>query len=239
MIIGSAQNLKQKVRDSPVMLNGKTIPSTDSFECLGVIIDKRLLWDKHIEKIFKKVGAGIAVMKRIKPFVPIETMRLIYNALIQPCFDYCSPLWDNCCAYLKEKLQKLQNHAARIIAGASYEIPSADVLETLGWEALEVRRKSNKAILMYRILNNQGASSLKESFTRISALVINYNLRNSSTDLVLPHPKREFLQNSFKFSGAKLWNSLPLQAKLAQSEYTFKMNINSLDTQLTYFFLIL
>ena len=73
---------------------------------------------------------------------------------------------------------------------------------------------------MYRILNNQGASSLKESFTRISALEINYNLRNSSTDLVLPHPKREFLKNSFKFSGAKLWNSLPLQAKLAQSEYT-------------------
>ena len=91
-------------------------------------------------------------------------------------------------------------------------------------------RNRNKAILMYRILNNQGASSLKESFTRISALEINYNLRNSSTDLVLPHPKREFLKNSFKFSGAKLWNSLPLQAKLAQSEYTFKMNINSLDT---------
>ena len=91
-------------------------------------------------------------------------------------------------------------------------------------------RKRNKAILMYRILNNQGASSLKESFTRISALEINYNLRNSSTELVLPHPKREFLKGSFKFSGAKLWNSLPLQAKLAQSEYTFKMNINSLDT---------
>jgi hypothetical protein len=48
--------------------------------------------------------------------------------------------------------------------------------------------------------------------------------------MFLPHPKREFLKNSFKFSGAKLWNSLPLQAKLAQSEYIFKMNINSLDT---------
>ena len=58
-----------------------------------------------------------------------------------------------------EKLQKFQNRAARIIAGASYEIPSAVVLETLGWEALaRVTRKRNKAILMYRILNNQGAS---------------------------------------------------------------------------------
>jgi hypothetical protein len=93
MIIGSAQNLKEKVRDSPVMLNGKTIPSTDSFECLGVIIDKRLLWDKHIEKICKKVGAGIAVMKRIKPFVPIETMRLIYNALYSHILITVLPYW--------------------------------------------------------------------------------------------------------------------------------------------------
>ena len=97
-------------------------------------------------------------MKRIKPFVPIETMRLVYNALIQPYFDYCSPLWDNCCTYLKDKLQKSQNRGAGIIASPSYEIPSADVLESLGWKTLEVSR--NQAILMYRILNNQVAWSL-------------------------------------------------------------------------------
>ena len=212
------------------MLNGKTIHSTDSFECLGVIIGKRLLWDKHIEKICKKVGAGIAVMKRIKPFVPIETMRLIYDALIQPYFDYSSPLWDNCCVYLKEKLQKFQNRAARIIAGASYEIPSADVLETLGWEALEVRRKRNKAILMCRILNNQGASSLKESFTIglvLWKLIIILEIR---VLIWFSHIPKENSSVALNLAGAKLWNSLPLQAKLAQSEYTFKMNINSLDT---------
>ena len=36
----------------------------------------------------------------------------------------------------------------------------------------------------------------------------NYDLRNSPTDLALPKPKREFLKKSFKYSGAKLWNSL-------------------------------
>ena len=48
--------------------------------------------------------------------------------------DYCSPLWDNCNKTLKDKLQKYQNRAARIIAGASYEIRSADVLQALEWE---------------------------------------------------------------------------------------------------------
>ena len=91
-------------------------------------------------------------MKRIKPFVPNGILQSIYNAMIQPYFDYCSSLWGNCSAYLKEKLQRFQNRARRIISGANYEINSADVLESLGWQTLEERRKRNKSIVMYRIL---------------------------------------------------------------------------------------
>ena len=69
----------------------------------------------------------------------------------------------------------------------------------------------------------------------------NYNLRNALTDLALPIPRREFLKKSFKYSGAKLWNSLSLEAKLAQSEYVFKRNINQIASHqkliCTYFLL--
>ena len=44
------------------------------------------------------------------------------------------PLVGNCSAYLKEKLQRFQNRAGRIISGANYEINSADSLESLGWQ---------------------------------------------------------------------------------------------------------
>ena len=52
--------------------------------------------------------------------------------------------------------------------------------------------------------------------------VIEYNLRNSQTDLDLSKPKREFRKRSFKYSGAYMWNNLPLVAKQAQSIFTFK-----------------
>ena len=174
----------------------------------------------------KKVGSSIAVMKRIKPFVPNSTLQTIYKAMIQPYFDYCSPLWGNCSAYLKEKLQRFQNRAGRIISGANYEINSADVLESLGCQTLEERRKRNKSILMYRILNNRAAPILKEQFTRSSDLPENYNLRCRRTDLILPNPKRDYLKKSFKYSGAKLWNSLSTEAKLATSENAFITSIN-------------
>ena len=116
------------------MLNNKPISRTSTFECLGVLLDEKLKCDKHIEKILKMVGPGIAMLRNAKKFIPRSSLQMIYNALIQPYFDYCSPLWDICGKHLLNKLQKFQNPAARIIAGLSYEIDSTDALETLGWE---------------------------------------------------------------------------------------------------------
>ena len=91
---------------------------------------------------------------------------------------------------------------------------------------VEERRKRNKSILMYRILNNRAAPILKEQFTRSGDLPENYNVRSRRTDLILPNPKKDYLKKSFKYSGAKLWNSLYTEAKLATSEYAFITSIN-------------
>ena len=120
-----------------------------------------------------------------------------YTALVQPYFDYCSPLWDNCGIGLKEKLQKYQNRAARILTGATYDIRTADVFETLAWETLEKRRDYLKSFFMYKILNNLAAPNLNRMFYKMSNCPISYNLRNSDTDLVLPQPKTEFKKKEF------------------------------------------
>ena len=129
---------------------------------------------------------------------------MIYNVLIQPYFDYCSPLWDICGKHLLDELQKYQNRGARIIAGVSYEIDSADVLETLGWETLERRRQRMKSVFLYKILNDYTAPNLKQSLVGSYPMTVSYNLRSTDTDIALPKPRREFLKKTFKYSGAKL-----------------------------------
>ena len=47
-------------------------------------------------------------MRRTKPFVPPVILQTIYKTLVQPYFDYCSPLWDNCGKVLQDKLQKFK-----------------------------------------------------------------------------------------------------------------------------------
>ena len=92
MLVGSSRNLNKKVKDNCVLLNNAPIPRVDTFTRLGIDLDEKLSWEKHIEKICGKVSAGIGAMRRIKPFVPPVTLQTIYKTLVQPYFDYCSPL---------------------------------------------------------------------------------------------------------------------------------------------------
>ena len=113
-------------------------------------------------------------------------------------------------------MQRFQCRAARVISGANYDTHSVDLLNMLSWDTLENRRSGAKSVLMYKILNDHTAPGLRGSFVRREIYQANYHLRNTATDLTLPKPKREFLKKSFKYSGAVLWNQLPIEGKLAK-----------------------
>ena len=117
MVIGSRYNLDFKVSDSNIRINNNVVLPVFSQKCLGIYLDERLAFDVHIENLCKKKCSGIGVLRRIKHFVPKDCLLKLYKSLIQPYFDYCSPLWDTCDKTLKDNLQTLQNRAARIISG--------------------------------------------------------------------------------------------------------------------------
>ena len=55
--------------------------------------------------------------------------------------------------YLSDKLQKLQNRAARVITKLPFDTSSNLLLAKLKWEKLSLRRKKQKALIMYKTLN--------------------------------------------------------------------------------------
>ena len=46
----------------------------------------------------------------------------VHNALVVPYFDYCGAVWGNVNKGLADKLQKLQNRAARILTFSDYDV---------------------------------------------------------------------------------------------------------------------
>ena len=96
MIIGSRHNLGKIKKDPTVKIGSETVNRVHTSKSLGVIIDDNLKWENQIDSMSKKVSRGIGAIKLIKPYLPKKCLTQVYNALVQPYFDYCSLVRQNC-----------------------------------------------------------------------------------------------------------------------------------------------
>ena len=125
LIIGSHYRLRHLNGDLNVTVNSQQLTRVTNYRYLGI---EALGWQSHVYTIYKKVTAGIGALKRIRSLVPCQTLLKIYNALVAPCFDYCSEVWGCMGKGLCDRLQRLQNRAGRIITFSDYNTRSADIL---------------------------------------------------------------------------------------------------------------
>ena len=75
-------------------------------------------------------------------------------------------MWDDISDQLTDKLQILQNRAARVITGADYRMPTSDLLSNLGWSSLKEKRNKQKALTMFKIMNGMTPAFLEDIFLR-------------------------------------------------------------------------
>ena len=117
MLIVSRQKLStlSSPPDRELSIDNVPIEEVTSVKSLGIFIDENLRWKIKRSSINKKIASGIGAIKRIRYFVSTPSLSCIYNALIPSQFDYCNIVWGNCGKTLFDRLQKLQNRAARVL----------------------------------------------------------------------------------------------------------------------------
>ena len=176
MLICSRQRLNTLSDALKLSIDSVPIEQVSSVKSLGVYIDENLAWHFHIDKLCKKIASAIGAIKRVKPFVPQSTLLCIYNSLVQPQFDYCSLVWGNCGRTLSNKLQKLQNRAARVITSSGYDADVDSLFHKLRWKDLQSQRQIQKALMVFKSLNGLVSEYLpSKSVTRNES---NYALRD-------------------------------------------------------------
>lgn len=154
------------------------------------------------------------------------TLHLIDKALIQPHFDYCNVVCGSCGIKLADKLQKLQNRAARVLTFSSCDTDATHLFQNLNWKNLSTQRDIQKALMVFKSLNGLAPEYPSSRFIARSHTT-SYTLRDSVNKLTIPQPLTNYLQNSFRFSGAVLWNSLPETLRQAESLCNFKSHLHS------------
>ena len=109
MVIGSRQRVASLEEDIALSLLDTELEKVNSVKCLGVDIDKHLIWDNHLLSIRQKVTRNLSVLKRVKPFLKKENLIDNYRSIIELYFTYCCIAWDSVNETEIVNLQKLQN----------------------------------------------------------------------------------------------------------------------------------
>ena len=79
--------------DIKIRIDMEEIEKVHVTKFLGVYIDYRLDWKRHIDHIINKVSKGISIIYRASQKLNETALLMLYNTLILPYLSYCSEVW--------------------------------------------------------------------------------------------------------------------------------------------------
>lgn len=127
-----------------LVINDSLLGKVYTYKYLGIWLDNSLKWSKHINEIVEKVLKFVNLLKILASSswgLHHNHLRRIYIAIIRSRLDYGSFLFNNCSKALRYKLEKVQNHALRIVGGFIRSTPIHAMESELCVPPLHVRRR--------------------------------------------------------------------------------------------------
>ena len=197
---------KRKNINYDYTLKGTKLEMLDSIKYLGVNITNNLHWGKHVEETCNKAFKILGLLKRNLSSCPQKVKMLAYKALIRPILEYASAVWDPHQQYLQDKLERVQNQAARFIVNNYSQEPGTmtKILEELKLEPLKIRRKQSRLVLLHKGLHQQAAipTSMLQKPKRTTRHM-------HSEHFITIQARTDTLKFSFLPNTVKDWNLLP------------------------------
>ena len=207
--------------DPNVQINGENIPVVTSERLFGVQIDHFLAWFSHLRKTHTTISRYIALLCRIKKYLPYQARQTFYHSFILPHMDYCSTLWGDASA--AESSHKLQKRATRVITDSPYRTPSAPLFEQqLRWLSLPDRVTYRKALLVFSSLKGLAPDYMCDLFESVKTVSSRNTRANARGDIYVPRARTQLYQNSITISGANIWNELSTAVRSCNSVKDFK-----------------
>ena len=227
IIIGTRHNVAN-IDNIALRIDDQTLQQCSSTKLLGIHIDQNLTFHNHMHYLITKISNKIALIHRLRQFLPHTALNTIYLTLIQPQIDYCITVWGPFSKTNRTVIQKLQNRCARAVTGIfDYTVSVSGLIKSLGWMTVEERLLYSIATLVYKSLNNLAPTYLSEKFHYVSQCHT-YNTRSAlCNDLMLPRSNTALFTHSFIYQGATLWNKLPLHVRLCPNLFNFKQLVKT------------
>ena len=198
---------------------------SESIKDLGVTFDPTLSFNKHISVTVSSCMSKLAQISWAKHALNSNLLAIIINALVFSKLYYCSSVWSNTSASNMQKLQLVQNFAARIISGATKFEHITPSLKNLGWLPVKKQVYLRDAIFAFKCMTGCAPTYLTSQFA--TRRQISDRTTRNSQQLNIPLFKTAAGQRSFHYRIVNLWNSLDKELKLCKDLANFKRTLKS------------
>ena len=163
---------------------------------------------------------------RIRSYLSLDDAKTLIHAFVFSRLDYCNALFSGLPKKTTDRLQLVQNAAARVLTKTRMRDHITPVLASLHWLPVASRIDFKILLLVYKALNGLAPPYLKDCLPDYDP---GRPLRSSSAGL-LDVPKmtyKKYGQAAFCFYGPTIWNKLPVYLKQAASVDIFKTHLKT------------
>ena len=108
-------NSRPKVDLEALVFGAETIEWVEEFKYLGLILNAKMSYSNHINKICTKISQHIGIFSHLSKVVPREVLVLLYHAFILPHLTLHIELWGAAPEWHISKLRVKQNNLLRAI----------------------------------------------------------------------------------------------------------------------------
>lgn len=202
-----------------IYMDNQRIERVRSYEYLGVVIDDKLHWHKHIDKVRGDIAPYVFALRKMRPFVTEDTATKIYNAFVASRLVYASPVWRNASNNKLQTLRVLQHSAIKSIRRLPWLTPSATLFSQT-FLSLNDLLTLRLMLYIHKIINNE----IRHSFNlRLISNMHGYPTRNNGNYYVGLRGGRTEEANVLKH-GLYRYNLLPDYLK-RESTINFKKKL--------------
>jgi hypothetical protein len=159
-----------------VHINDVQLPQSDDVKYLGLHLDRRLTWHKHIFTKRKQLGVTLTKMYWLlgrQSHLSTSNKLLLYKTILKPIWTYGIQLWGTASTSNIEILERFQSKALRMIVDAPWYVFNTFIRRDLHISTVkEIRRFSSHYGARLRTHPNHLAANLLGLPTPVSACQI-------------------------------------------------------------------
>ena len=188
---------------------------------LGVILDSHLTKDAQVRSACKKAFYHLRRISQIRKFLTESALAQLIHAFVISQLD-CNSFLAGLPKSSLDRLQRVQNAAARLIKGAKKCDPISPILLDLHWLPIAFRIDFQIALVTYRCLHCLAPRYLS------SLLRLPVSSRLACDRLIsMKSRTKTYCCPSFKTYAPQLWNSLPQNVRIASSLAQFRSRLKT------------